>query len=162
MLVVLIVFVLLILTSINVSKNDLSCSLSICQTQTIKGIFVITIFFSHFCSYVVFDKWFDIPLRDYCRWFGQLMVAPFLFYSGYGIFESVKLKGLDYVRFFPKKRILKTLLHFDLAVVLFLVLDVYIQKKVSVSNFMFALIGWESIGNSNWFVFAILCLYIFS
>lgn len=162
MLVVLIIFILLILTSVKVAKNDLSYSLSIYQTQAIKGIFVITIFFSHFCSYVVFDKWFDIPLRDYCRWFGQLMVAPFLFYSGYGIFESVKLKGVDYVRFFPKKRILKTLLHFDLAVVLFLVLDAYIQKTVSLSNFIFALIGWESIGNSNWFVFAILCMYIFS
>jgi hypothetical protein len=134
------------------------CSVS--QTRSIKGVFVITVFFYHFFSYVHLESWYDLPLRYYCSCFGQLMVAPFFFYSGYGIFESIKTKGRGYIQSFPKQRILKTLLHFDFAVCLFLLLDLLIEERVSVSRFMLSLVGWESIGNSNWFIFAILCAYV--
>lgn len=137
-------------------------ALSIPQTQAIKGFFVVTIFFSHFCSYVHFDAWHDSVMQGYCHFFGQLMVAPFLFYSGYGIFESVKKKGTGYVKSLPKKRILKVLLHFDFAVLLFLLLDFVIGRPVSLSEFVLSLVAWESIGNSNWFIFAILCAYAFA
>ena len=90
------------------------------------------------------------------------MVAPFLLYSGYGIFESVKKKGEAYIKDFPKKRILKTLIHFDFAVILFLILDLIIERQVSIFDFLLSLTAWESIGNSNWFIFAILCAYIFA
>ena len=81
---------------------------SIEHTQAIKGFFVITIFLSHFSSYVHLETWYDKPLKIYCSLFAQLMVAPFLFYSGFGIFESVKNKGSAYIQTFPKKRFLKT------------------------------------------------------
>ena len=136
--------------------------MSIPQTQAIKGFFVVTIFFSHFCSYVHFDTWYDSVMQEYCAFLGQLMVAPFLFYSGYGIFESVKKKGVGYVRSLPKKRILKVLLHFDFAVLMFLLLDLIIGRPVSLSEFALSLVAWESIGNSNWFIFAILCAYAFA
>ena len=32
-----------------------------------------------------------------CDYLGQLMVALFLFYSGYGIYEAIKRKGYEYV-----------------------------------------------------------------
>ncbi len=136
------------------------CSVS--QTQTIKGFFVVIVFFSHFCSYVSLDIWYDSVMPRCCGWLGQLMVAPFLFYSGYGIFESVKKKGINYVRQLPKKRILKVLLHFDLAVLLFLVFDILIKQPVTLYKFALSLIAWESIGNSTWFIFAILCAYVFA
>ena len=135
---------------------------SVSQTQAIKGFFVITIFFSHFCSYVQLDAWYDDVMRKYCRHLGQLMVAPFFFYSGYGIFESVKKKGAAYIKTFPKRRILKTLLHFDFAVLLFFLLDFFMGESISWSAFLLSLVAWESIGNSNWFVFAILCAYVFA
>ena len=163
MIVVLVLLAVLILFSVRVSKDNSTLALSKEQTQTIKGIFVITIFLSHFCSYVVFDKWFDIPMREYCNWLGQLMVVPFLFYSGYGIFESVKRRGISYVSSFPKKRILKTLVHFDLAVALFLVYDFFFAPdNLSLLKIVSSLVAWDSVGNSNWFIFAILCAYVFS
>ena len=137
-------------------------AMSVPQTQAIKGFFVVTVFFSHFCSYVHFGAWYDSAIQVYCRFFGQLMVAPFLFYSGYGIFESVKKKGIEYVRALPKRRILKVLLHFDFAVLLFLLLDFVIGRPVSLSEFVLSLVAWQSIGNSNWFIFAILCAYAFA
>lgn len=137
-------------------------ALSVGQTQSIKGIFVVTIFFSHFCSYVSLDGWFDAPMVEYCHWLGQLMVVPFLFYSGYGVFESVKKKGVSYVKDFPKKRILKILLHFDIAVMLFLLYDIFFAPEyLSLSKILLSLVAWEAVGNSNWFIFAILCAYLF-
>lgn len=129
MVVVLLILIVLFLMSMSVFRDNSNYALSVEQTQSIKGFFVVTIFFSHFCSYVVFEKWYDVFLLQYCHWLGQLMVLPFLFYSGYGIFESVKKKGISYIKEFPKKRILKILLHFDLAVLLFLLYDVFLCLK---------------------------------
>lgn len=163
MIVSLVFFLLLALFSLKECSDDLSRAISIDRTQSIKGIFVVTIFFSHFCSYVFLDKWYDVPVRECCHWLGQLMVVPFLFYSGYGIFESVKKKGKSYVNSFPKKRILKTWIHFDLAVLLFLLYDVFFApENLSALKIIPALVAWDSVGNSNWFIFAILCAYVFS
>ncbi len=134
------------------------CSVS--QTQVIKGFFVVTIFLSHFCSYVHFDNMYDSVVTRYTCFWSQRMVVPFLFYSGYGIFEQVKKKGNGYIGSFPKKRILKTLLHFDLAMLLFLVLNNVLGNSISIADFLLSLIAWSSIGNSNWFVFAILFSYV--
>ena len=50
------------------------------QRQTIKGMFVLTIFFSLFCSYVVLKDLHDSLLSDYCRYLGQLMAVLCLVY----------------------------------------------------------------------------------
>ena len=152
----------LILASVKIKTGTFATACSVSQTQSIKGVFVITIFFSHICSYVLLEAWYDKPLQSYCIFLGQLMVAPFLLYSGYGIFESVKKKGEAYIKDFPKKRILKTLIHFDFAVILFLILDLIIERQVSIPVFLLSLTAWKSIGNSNWFIFAILCAYTFA
>ena len=162
MLFFLIPFITLFFLSLKLNSSKSMQGYSIENTQGIKGFFVITIFLSHFSSYVHLDAWYDTPLKIYCSLFTQLMVAPFLFYSGFGIFESVKRKGSAYIQAFPKKRFLKTLLHFDFAIFLFLILDVIIGRHVRFSVFLSSLIGWKSIGNSNWFIFAILCVYAFS
>ncbi len=161
MIVPLILLAVLAFSAAKPSKQVLLQSYcSVSQTRSIKGIFVITVFFYHFISYVHLESWYDLPLRYYCSCFGQLMVAPFFFYSGYGIFESIKAKGPGYIQAFPQKRILKTLFHFDFAVCLFLLLDLLIGERLSLSRFVLSLIGWDSIGNSNWFIFAILCAYV--
>lgn len=85
----------------------------------------------------------------------------FLFYSGYGILESYKNKP-TYKDTFFKKRFLKTLLHFDIAVLLFVVLAIVLDKEYTFGQYALSFTGWESIGNSNWFVFDILAIYLFS
>lgn len=49
------------------------------QTTCINGIFVLFVFLSHFGQYET------MPWNNLLLAIGQLMVAPFLFYSGYGI-----------------------------------------------------------------------------
>lgn len=90
---------------------------------------------------------------------GQLMVVMFLFYSGYGIMESFRRKDL-YTNTFITHRVLKTLFNFDIAVLLFLLLALIIGKDYDILTVLLSLIGWESIGNSNWFVFDIIVLYL--
>jgi hypothetical protein len=131
------------------------------STNAVKGIFVFLIFMSHFVPYCDTVVRFDNPYFMIKEWLGQTVVTMFFFYSGYGLLESIKKKGRDYVKGLPKNRILKILFHFDLAIVIFLIVNLIRGVEFNLSETLLALFGWESIGNSNWFIFAILVLYIF-
>lgn len=110
------------------------------QTTCINGIFVLFVFLSHFGQYET------MPWNNLLLAIGQLMVAPFLFYSGYGIMEQIKRRGIVYIDSMPRKRILKFYIHFCMALCIYLALS-------------FSFTALSSIGNSNWYVFAILAMY---
>lgn len=123
------------------------------QTTCINGIFVVFVFLSHFGQYEIMP-WNEILLA-----IGQLMVAPFLFYSGYGIMEQIKRRGNKYIDSMPRKRILKFYIHFCMALCLYIVLSFLLGRNYSLSRILLSFTGWSSIGNSNWYVFAILVMY---
>ncbi|MBQ3005861.1 MAG: acyltransferase family protein, partial [Clostridia bacterium] len=129
-------------------------------TDSVKGIFIWLVFLSHFASYVTYTSTVDLWGYKISQLLGQLIVACFFFYSGYGICEAYKKRGYSYIKAFPKNRILKTLLHFDIAVLLFLILKLILNQKISLKNTLLSFIGWESLGNSNWYIFVILALYL--
>lgn len=129
------------------------------QTTSIKGIFIVIIVFSHMNSYIEINTCLNSLYLKIITMIGQLMVTMFLFYSGYGIMESIKVKN-NYIHSFFKNRILKTLIHFDLAIILFLLLNLILKEKYSFTHIILSFLGWESVGNSNWFVFCILINYI--
>lgn len=132
-------------------------------TDSIKGIFAIIIIYSHGRGYLppfeTLTSPFDIMFYKAIQAIGQLMVVMFLFYSGYGIMESYRKKQ-GYLNGFAKHRILKTLVIFDVAVILYIVLGLLIGKTFSIPEYILSFIGWESIDNSNWFVFDIIALYL--
>ena len=123
------------------------------QTTCINGIFVLFVFLSHFGQYEA------MPWDRILSAIGQLMVAPFLFYSGYGIMEQIKRRGNKYIDSMPRKRILKFYIHFCMALCLYIVLSFVLGKRYSLSRIILSFTGWSSIGNSNWYVFAILVMY---
>ena len=135
-------------------------SLSRDVTDSIKGFFIWLVFLSHFSGYVATDSYIDTLGFTISGLFGQLIVACFFFYSGYGVCEAINKRGNEYVKTFPKNRILKTLLHFDLAVCLYIVINILIGKNMSAKDVLLGLIGWEGLGNSNWYVFVILAMYL--
>lgn len=57
---------------------------------------------------------------------------------------------------------LKTLLNYDIAVVLFLLLDLVLGIQYGLSTVILSFIGLESVGNSNWYIFTILLMYLVS
>lgn len=128
----------------------------------INGVFILFVFVSHGIGYLPqyngLNLFADHFLR--CR-IGQLMVAAFLFHSGYGVAVSILKKGCIYVEGMPRRRVLPVFLHFAIAVTMFAVLKTLIGDPPSWSRYAYSLIGWESVGNSNWYIFVILCLYLF-
>mgnify|MGYP004514159613 CR=1 FL=1 len=132
------------------------------NTTSIKGIFVLLVVAQHFITYVKLDGIYDGGYLQLRQFLGQNIVTVFLFYSGYGVLESIKRKGKDYIRKMPVKRFLLTLIHFDFAVLLFVLVDHFLKKQFPARTVLLAFTGWTGIGNSNWYVFAALCTYLFT
>ena len=132
------------------------------STLPIKGIFVALVFMSHLYGYTNFTLRTDLIVIKILELISQLMVTMFLFYSGYGIFESIRRKGDSYLQAFPKKRILKTWFNFALAILLFMLMNLLLKVRYPLRTNLAAFIGWEGIGNSSWYMFVILTLYIFT
>ena len=130
------------------------------NTTCIKGIFILIVFYSHLCKYIPYQSTKDFLMYDLRQFLGQLMVTMFLFYSGYGIYESIKKKKNNYINNIPIKRILITLLNFDIAVLIYAVINQLIGNSKSIQEILLAFTGWISIGNDCWYIFAILLLYL--
>ena len=94
--------------------------ISMKQTNIIRGFFLLLVFMIHFCQYIQMNGPTDRIFQFWRTHSGQLVVTLFLLYSGYGVFVSIMKKGTPYVRRIPVHRVLRTLVHFDLAVLLYL------------------------------------------
>ena len=153
-----------ILSVIKVSFKNIktidSDALNYDRTTMINGFFVGLILFSHFNGYISLtglDK--SIYLKIFIN-ISQLMVTTFLFYSGYGIIESIKKKP-NYIKHFFKNRFLKLFLMYAIAIILFIILNLFLKNKYSTSTILLAFTGWTDIGNSNWFIFVTFVMYLF-
>lgn len=137
--------------------------MSIKMTDSIKGFFLCMVFFSHICGYTDFSHpTLDAPYQLIRRITGQCIVTMFLFYSGYGIMESIKKKGQNYIKGLPIQRFLRVFLLFDCAIIVFLIYRYLTGVHYSSKKIFLTLVGWDSIGNSNWYIFCILWTYIFT
>ena len=155
------VFIIIFIIGIRFTKKEFNDNyLSKDTTTIINGFFVITIFFSHFITYISDINKYDQLLINVMSFIGQLMVTSFLFYSGFGIYESIKKKE-NYLKTFFKKRFLPTFINFIIAVLFFLIINLIMGNNYSIKTILLSFIGYESIGNSNWYMLAIFILYIF-
>ena len=77
------------------------------RTTAMKGIFILLVFLTHVVGYIpaypgpalLHEPYFWVQEK-----MEQGVVVMFLFYSGYGVMESIKKKGTAYVRAMPKNR----------------------------------------------------------
>ncbi|MBO7617628.1 MAG: acyltransferase family protein [Bacteroidales bacterium] len=135
------------------------------QSNAIKGVFILLVFLGHalidlkHCGFS-FDQKMDLYAWSIHLEMGQLVVAMFLFYSGYGVMKSLMVRGNSYFERYPKHRLLSTLLNFDVAVCFFMLLALIMGERLSFSRILLSFIGWQSVGNSNWYIFVILCCYL--
>lgn len=129
------------------------------NTAAVNGIFVILVVFSHYSQYALLEGAFDAPYLVLKSHLNQMVVATFLFYSGYGMMEQVKRRGSSYTYNIPVKSG-RLLFRFDAAVMLFLLVNTLLGKSFELKTVVLSLIGWESLGNSNWYIFDILVLYM--
>ena len=134
--------------------------LSMDSTNAVRGVFILLVFLSHMMQYYVYTEEVDVLGGTVSRALGQMIVVMFMFYSGYGIGESVKRKGSAYIKPFQVNRVFKTWLHFVIGVFIYYVLSLILGLKYPASQIWLAFVGWTSIGNSNWYIFAVVVLYI--
>lgn len=160
MLIFLLIYIVVIIWGVKVKTKPSSAYLDMEHTQAVKGIFILLVFFSHFNAQVSFTLPMDKKYGEIISFFGQTMVTMFLFYSGYGIMESIKSKGKPYIDGIPKNRLLPTLIRFDCAVIIYAVISLVLGQRFSPLFYILSLTGWESVGNSNWYIFDILVLYL--
>ena len=131
------------------------------NTLCINGVFVLLVFCRHILAYCSFDSKSSIIFDFINTKSEQLIVVSFLLYSGYGIIESIKNKD-NYVNMMPKRRMLKIYLMFTFAIFNYLIINLLLNINYDVKQIILSFIAWESIGNSNWYIFTILFLYFFT
>lgn len=63
------------------------------NTMSIRGIFVFFVIAQHFVTYTELNSAYDTFYMHVRQFLGQNIVTVFLFYSGYGVYESIKKGG---------------------------------------------------------------------
>lgn len=139
---------------------DASLGLSIEQSTMVRGVFVLLVFASHVSQYLTLpDGMMTWSYRFIRSNLGQMIVVPFLFFSGYGVRCSILRKGENYVRSMPRKRILHTYVHTAVILLMFLTVQLFLGKLYSLKTLLLGFVFLESFGNSTWYLFAIIFLY---
>ena len=131
------------------------------NTSTINAVFSVLIFLSHAVSYVSVSGPLDTPYLSLSTFLSHLVVVTYLFFSGFGIMESIKKKGTAYVKAMPVNRLFKLWYHFAIALLMYTVVRVGIMGvKYSLKDYLLAYTGYTTIGNSNWYMFVVFAMYI--
>lgn len=140
--------------------------ISVQQTNAIKGVFIWLVFMGHIMPYIVdvapFELAVDRAAASVVGTLKQLVVAPFMFYSGYGVMNSIKHKGAGYVGSIPKRRVMTTMLNFGVAVSFFVLLNLILNISMSLERVLLSFVCMASVGNSNWYIFVICICYLSS
>lgn len=129
-------------------------------TKTINGWFILLVLFSHFVTYLPADvammRWTAVWMATK----GELIVTTFLAFSGYGIMVQLQKRGSGYVDHLPVQRVLFVWLKFAVAVTLFLIVTGWLGRSYAPSRIIAAYFGLATVGNSGWYVFTILLMYL--
>lgn len=100
MLIFLLILAMIIISGLNAKgKNEFYedyCSPK--NTATANAVFSVLIFLRHAVQYIEINNAMDIPYTAIDRFLSQSVVVTYLFYSGYGIMESINKKKHDYVK----------------------------------------------------------------
>ena len=129
------------------------------NTFSVKGIFVWVIFFRHYTQYYKWKSLYTYKIILNCL--DQTIVSMFLFYSGYGIYESIKKKGNKY----SKSLLTKSLILFiksELIILIFALRNIIYKKEITLKKYILTAFFYSSIGNSNWFAYTIILYYIYA
>lgn len=131
------------------------------STASVNCVFILLIFASHFSQTIpAYTSRLDTLYWSVRIFLNQLVVTTFLFYSGFGIVESIKKQGFQYIEEMPAKRILKTWLIWDIAQILYFIFTTCLGNRYEVKYIVSSFFALESFGSGSWYFFVILCLYI--
>ena len=85
---------------------------------------------------------------------GQLVVVTFLFFSGFGITEQLKAREKYAINI--AENIFRVWIHYIMTLGLYFVMNYAVGYEYNLKSYVLSLFALERIGNSNWYIFAIL------
>lgn len=132
------------------------------RSSIIKGVLIILVVTWHLSLCVpasLYPTEYHICSVFYLGLGQGIIVAPFFFISGYGLFCSHAKKGGIYLKKLSLERIPLLLIHFDTMVIIYYLYHAATGNRPSPIRLVGSLIAWDCLGNINWYVFVILLFY---
>ena len=142
------------------SKGFNESYLSRDTANAIKGAFCFFMLAAHFTQNDFYPIWkTDYWFLSFKKFYDQLVVSVLFFYSAYGIMESIRAKGLGYVKRIPVSRFLKTYIPYVIALLIFIAANTLFGIRYSRADIVLSLTAWRTIGIDNWYIFTIFVFY---
>lgn len=129
--------------------------LSVKNTLPIKGFCAIAIIIHHL-SQELMDK--AGVLKVFSE-YGVLFVGVFFFFSGYGLYTSLKTKD-NYLKGFLSKRLTTVLIPLYVCILIFFIFACINGQSFSIPHLISTLTGWILINSHMWYIVEIAILYL--
>lgn len=134
--------------------------LSHSRTNFINGFFVVFVFIRHFSQYDIVPDSVE-RMAFHIMPAGQLLVTPFLFFSGYGLMCSMRRSRQSYTGKLMMTRFPKLWLHFALCIAVYWAVNTFlVGEQFTLCHSCLALLTWTSFGNSTWYIGIMLLAYL--
>lgn len=124
-----------------------------------KGFCVLLILLSHYTGYIQTDP-YDEPYLLVRSGMRQTIVVLFFFAAGYGMVQQLITRGRPYLLRVLKKA-LRLWLVCALSALCMLVIQSLRGRSYDLTTILMAFIPLVSLGNSPWFIFAMVLCYLF-
>ncbi|MBO4496506.1 MAG: acyltransferase [Clostridiales bacterium] len=128
---------------------------SLASSKAIQGFAAVAIILHHL-SQDLLEKAGPFQFLSEC---GVLFVGIFFFFSGYGLYTSLKTKK-DYLKGFLKKRLVTILIPFYMCIAVFTIASCICGTKYSILKLVYTLSGWSLINGHMWYIVEIAILYL--
>ena len=135
---------------------------SLKQTRILKGVCALGVALHHMAQktcapwneakYIVHGLDLFVPI-------GYLFVAVFLFCSGLGLYKSWKNRP-DYLRVFPRRRILPMVLAFYLSEIIYTLVRLAVGEKMDTAAILWYLSGFQMANYNAWYQIVIPFFYL--
>ena len=156
-LIILVVLLLILLIGIKVSKKNewQESALSLENSRAIQGFSALAIIIHHLVQELIPN----VGIFNIFSELGVLFVGIFFFFSGYGLYTSLKTKK-DYLKGFLKKRLTVVLIPLYVCILIFMLSACIKGQSYSLTEFIATISGWILINSHMWYIIEITILYI--
>lgn len=157
MFIILAILAALLLFGIRVSKRRQwqDDPLGLEASKMIQGFSAVAIIIHHLTQAMEEDAGILAPFSE----FGVLFVGVFFFFSGYGLYTSLKTKQ-NYLKGFLKKRLSTILVPFYTCNLIFVLAICICGVKLEPMEALAVISGWSLINTHMWYIIEIAILYL--
>ena len=131
--------------------------LSLDKSKCIQGFCAVAIILHHLAQKFAHEG--DIGALGIFTDIGVMFVGIFFFFSGYGLFKSLKTKE-GYLKGFFKKRLPAILVPFYVCILIFVAFNFISGTKFGIGDTIAVLTGWGLINSHMWYIVEIAILYV--